>query len=538
MSRCFPITHRLPMLLQRFLAALARGWPWLGRVLNRFAVNSVVKKAPYRPHPWSTVSDYVSWTSLTDQRWSARHLPATPIPNLPAVDQVMKLFEQPSDQRRLSKKSTCLFPAFAQYLTDGFIRTRMPNKSTGEPESLRRQNTSNHQIDLCTLYGRIEAQTTLLRLRSNKIGERGRLKSQKIKDEEFSPFLFINEGTSLDPQFLDPQQNQVLDPPLGLDHATPPMRATLFATGGDRVNAAPQIAMMNTLFLREHNRIAGLIEADRKDWDDERVFQTTRNIIIVLFIKMVVEEYINHISPSPIRFFADASVAWDAPWNRPNWITTEFSLLYRWHSLIPGSLQWNGKAYPAEVTLLNNAPLLEGGLLQAFLDMSSQAAGELGAFNTASALLEFERRAIDQGRLCQVAPYVQYRRYVGLPVPHRFEEVSSNPKVVEYLKKTYSGVEQIEFYPGLFAEDPVENSPLPELMLTMVAIDAFSQALTNPLLSKRVVDGGNYSRNFTELGRDLITKTNSLRDILARNSSLQPTDAHHVGMTQKGWRPS
>ena len=91
------------------------------------------------------MSDYVSWTSLTDQKWSARHLPATRIPDLPAIDRVLEMFRQPGGRQRLSRKSTCLFPAFAQYLTDGFIRTRMPNISLGETDDLRRQNTSNHQ---------------------------------------------------------------------------------------------------------------------------------------------------------------------------------------------------------------------------------------------------------------------------------------------------------------------------------------------------------------------------------------------------------
>src|SRR5262245_38939406 len=63
-------------LLLRVLAKLAEHWPWLAGKLSAFAVNSSVNVCRHRPHPWSTVSDYVSWRSLTDQHFSARHLPA------------------------------------------------------------------------------------------------------------------------------------------------------------------------------------------------------------------------------------------------------------------------------------------------------------------------------------------------------------------------------------------------------------------------------------------------------------------------------
>jgi prostaglandin-endoperoxide synthase 2 len=65
------------------------------------------------------------------------------------------------------------------------------------------------------------------------------------------------------------------------------------------------------------------------------VFQTARNIMIPMFIKVFVEHYINHITPLPFSLRADPSVAWAASWNRPNWVTAEFSLLQRWHSLMP-----------------------------------------------------------------------------------------------------------------------------------------------------------------------------------------------------------
>jgi prostaglandin-endoperoxide synthase 2 len=501
---------------------------WLSGEINEHAISSAVNVCRHRPHPWSTYSDYVSWVTLTDQRYSARHLPAY-YPNYPLPDatQLTQFFARPAGTQELCPKSTVLFPAFAQYLTDGFIRTRMPH--TGESEELRKQNTSNHQIDLSPLYGRTLHQTDLLRLKSEAVGKKGRLKSQIINGQEYGPSLYRDDGTP-DPFYQD------LDPPLGIDTVAPAdiVSKRIFASGGDRVNASPQITMMNTLFLREHNRLAGQLEKNNPAWDDERCFQVARNILIVVFIKIVVEEYINHISPSEFHLQADPSVAWNAPWNKPNWITTEFSLLYRWHSLIPDAIKWGTNTYRTVDTILNNEPLVANGLANSFTDISSQRAGRLGSFNTDAPLLGLEALAINQGRLCKVAPYGDYLNYVGLARPQSFKDVSHDPRVVDFLSTHYASPDQIEFYIGLFAEDQIPNSPLPLLLFRMVAVDAFSQALTNPLMSEHVFK----VETFTKFGWDTIHNTSSLHDILSRNlpeGNLDPDV--RISMTWDQWTP-
>lgn len=521
----------IPSFLLRPILWIADRWPRLGKKINVIAVNSLVNSCRHRPHPWSTAHNYISWTSLTDQRWSARHLPAKPIPNdAPPPQNLIGLFKRKAGKQRLCRKSTCLFPAFAQYLTDGFIRTRMPDTSAGETDDVRRQNTSNHQIDLCTLYGRVPQQTDALRLKDEAAGKRGRLKSQFINGEEYAPFLF--EGDRIKPEFDPLDKPLVLNKILSLAPDPEGLLARIFAFGGDRANAAPHVAMVNTLLLREHNRLADEIERSNPGWDDERVFQTARNCVIVLFIKIVVEEYINHISPS-FRFRTDPPMAWDAPWNKTNWMTTEFSLLYRWHSLIPETITWNGTAYPVFATLMNNQLLLEGGLTRAFSDMSSQPAGELGAFNTIDDLLHLEEAAIKQGRLCELASYSDYRAYVSLSRPKDFTDISKDPQTVEFLRGAYKSVDDIDFYVGLFAEDPVKNSPLPPLLLRMVAVDAFSQALTNPLLSKSVFNRDTFSGP----GWEAIQSTKTLRDLLERNIPGTIGNAR-ISMTLSDWKPS
>ena len=53
------------------------------RWLNKKLINYVVYKLPPRPHPFSTMSPYTSWDSLTDRTWTGRHLPAAPEFNQP-----------------------------------------------------------------------------------------------------------------------------------------------------------------------------------------------------------------------------------------------------------------------------------------------------------------------------------------------------------------------------------------------------------------------------------------------------------------------
>ena len=76
--------------------------PHIKKLVNRIMVNKAVNRCRERPHPWSTAHDYVSWTSLTDRSWSARHLPAEPQRDLPDVADVVELFARRSDAPAVS----------------------------------------------------------------------------------------------------------------------------------------------------------------------------------------------------------------------------------------------------------------------------------------------------------------------------------------------------------------------------------------------------------------------------------------------------
>ncbi|QJB69033.1 peroxidase family protein [Parasphingorhabdus halotolerans] len=525
-----------------------------GSKLNRILVNKLVKAGRNRPHPWTTKHGYISWSGLTDRTFNARLLPAKPYPadealgtRRPPIDDVVRLFLADPAGQRECPKSTMLFPAFAQYLTDGFLRTQMSNDPPfGSGEEDRRRTTSNHEIDQSPLYGRTPVQTEVLRTMSEEAGKRGRLKSQSMSGEEYSPFLFGTDG-KVKPEFLDADGNAILDLPLGLSSLPPgaPQFANLFAVGGDRVNSTPQVMMMNTLWLREHNRLAGILESKHPDWDDERMFETTRNIIIVMFIKIVVEEYINHINTAKFKFLADPKVAWAADWNRPNLMTTEFSLLYRWHPLVPQSVNWGGQVHDGKSLLLNNSVLINSGLVQSFVDISANHSTALGLHNSASFLLAAEQKAIAQARTNNVATYNDYRRAMGMDPAKSYADLVGTSKepaerarraaLAAELQRLYGDIENVEFYVGLFAEPSDKNGPLPELILAMVAMDAFSQAFTNPLLSEHVY--GNEENRllaFTKEGLEAINDTDTLRDILERNST--GLGDRFVGMTRRDWK--
>lgn len=472
--------------------------------INAFVLDRMASRTAPRPHPFSLASDYTSWKSLTDRSYTGRHLPIADqdyVDYLANVDlkKVGELFRRPAGGMLTCQRSSTLFTAFAQWFTDGFLRT-----NPADP----RRNTSNHEIDLCQIYGLKEDVTDQLRAK-----EGGRLKSQWINNEEFPPYAF--ENGELKPEFSSltiwgPKETKL---PLQLSPEQAAQRQTLmFATGTERANSTLGYALLNTLFLREHNRIANLL-AKAYNWDDERLFQTTRNVLIVVLIKIVIEDYIAHIGG--VRLKTDTSVAHNKSWYRNNWMTIEFDLLYRWHALTPDQFNTPAGLVDFKDYMYNNAMIIDHGVGKNLAALSRQRAGKISLWNTTSFLYYIEQINIDYTRRFKLRSYNDYRSCFGLRKARSFADINRDPQVQEKLASVYKNVDAVEWYVGMYAEEHSPPGIMGDLQTAMVANDAFSQALTNPLLAERV-----FNRNtFSEKGWEIIQETESLDQILQRNSS-------------------
>lgn len=163
----------LPAPIERLLPKIVKpiaSIPPLARFLSRKVINQFGYATTLRPRPLSLASDYTSWLSLTDRTYSGRHLPpSTPEyqASLPSEADVTALFRRENEIR--STDTSVAFVFFAQWFTDSFLRMDLNDF---------RKNESNHEIDMCQIYGRTITQTNLLR---SSVG--GHLKSQLIDGE-------------------------------------------------------------------------------------------------------------------------------------------------------------------------------------------------------------------------------------------------------------------------------------------------------------------------------------------------------------------
>ncbi|MGD1880121.1 MAG: peroxidase family protein [Kiloniellaceae bacterium] len=490
--------------------------PPLHSFVNRRLINSYAYATGSRPRPFSMAADYTTWPGLTDRRYSGRHLGAARAYNaaLPPIDDVLALFKRTEDRR--ATDTSLLFPFFAQWFTDSFLRTKWKEPAKQDFA----ENESNHEIDLCQIYGISAAQTDMLRAKQG-----GRLKSQIIDGEEFPASLFEARGGAMElkPEFQDLYSEANFNRVFA--HADDAQKRASFAVGLEHGNSTIGNALMNTLFLREHNRVAGLLQQAHPDWDDERVFQTARNVCIVLLLKIVIGDYIVHIAPADFPLMVVPGMAEEESWYRTNWIAVEFALLYRWHDLIPATATFAGETRDSKELRHGNAWLLQVGVDQVCRDASRQLAGRIGLGNTAPFLHEVKKNSLLMARTCNLAPYNAYRKYYGKQPYTDFETLTRDPALAAKLQTLYGTIDNLEWFIGIFAEGYDDNEMMGELLKTMVANDAFTQALTNPLLSKSVFTPA----TFSEEGMAVIEGTTTLADVIARNTGV--ADTAGIGFT-------
>jgi prostaglandin-endoperoxide synthase 2 len=444
-------------------------------------------------HPTATpfsASTYVSWPSLADRRYTGRHLPPAAESALgdmpPMADVVQTLYLRRPGEFTPCKRTSVLFCFFAQWFTDSFLRT--------DPLD-RRRTTSNHEIDYCQIYGLDERTAFCLR---ERVGGRMRLENGMLPRlvtanglvrPEFSDISYIRNDTP-DPD-NDPPGSR-LRKALGrsLPQAAEPQRWNyMYAAGLERGNSTILYTAFSTMAVREHNRVAGTLQKRHPDWDDDRLFETGRIIMIRNVLQLVVEDYINHLAGS-FNFKLDRHFAEQQSWYRSNRISLEFNLLYRWHSLVPETFRIDGQVYEHSDYRFNNAVLEAHGVEHCINAASTQSAGRVQLYNTPRFLEKAEMASLDMARTFRLQPFVAYcERFSRKPPETIAELVNGDPRATADLTRLYGTVDRVELPVGLLAQardKGEEDAVLPPLVRTMVAVDAFTHIFTNPLLAEKV----------------------------------------------------
>ncbi|WP_406694128.1 peroxidase family protein [Singulisphaera sp. Ch08] len=387
-----------------------------------------------------------------------------------------------------------------------------PATGTGTGAPLEQVNVVSAWLDGSQIYGSDSVTASKLR---TFLG--GRLKTSPGEDGVI--------GTSDD---LLPLNNLTYFPsgtlPMSNDaHRVPDDQ--LFAAGDVRANENVELTSLQTLFVREHNRIADSLRQTNPGMDDETIYQTARARVIGELQAITYNEWLPALlGPGALKPYRDYD-----PTVNPG-IANEFSTAaFRFgHSLLGDDVEFldgNGQPIADEVSLsdaFSNPALLQTHGIEPLLKyLSSDPSSELdstivnsvrnflfgspgaGGFDLASL-------NIQRGRDHGLADYNSMRAAFGLARVTSFGEISSDLDVQVKLQALYGSVDKIDAWVGALAEDHVPNSSTGPL-IRAVLIDQFT----------RLRDGDRfwYQRAFSDSTLRDIDQT-SLTDVIRRDSNL------------------
>jgi peroxidase len=299
-----------------------------------------------------------------------------------------------------------------------------------------------------------------------------------------------------------------------------------FLAGDIRVNEQIGLISMQTLFVREHNRVATGIAARHPQWSDERVFQQARAFVIGEVQAITYNEFL----PALLGVKSLRPYAGYRPQVNPN-VSNEFATAaFRvGHTMLsPELLRLNNDGTeiaagnialrdsffnPQAVKDTNIGPILKGLATQQAQEIDNQLVDEVrnflfgppgaGGFDLASL-------NIQRGRDHGLADYNQTRAAFGLPKVTSFAQISSDPETQSKLAAAYNSVDDIDLWVGALAEDHAPGASVGPLVQRVVA-DQFL----------RVRDGDRYWYQRAFQGEELRRLENThLADVIRRNTGL------------------
>jgi hypothetical protein len=295
--------------------------------------------------------------------------------------------------------------------------------------------------------------------------------------------------------------------PVDMQNAGALPASGLFATGDIRGNENVELTALQTLFVRNHNRIAAALQQEHPTWSDEQLYQEARKINIAEYQEIVYNEWI----PAVLGSKALTAYSGYTPSVNPS-IANEFSTVaFRFgHSLLSSNIERHtndgldiadaspdGASIPLsedffDPTLLNTSGIVDpltghtssdiDAVLKGSADGNAQAMDLLAIRDVRDLLFgnfgaggqDLMARDIQRGRDNGLPDYNSMRVAYGLAPVTSFAQITSNVQVQNELEQAYGSVDNIDAFEGGLAEDHVPGADVGALFRAIM-VDQFTR---------------------------------------------------------------
>lgn len=301
----------------------------------------------------------------------------------------------------------------------------------------------------------------------------------------------------------------------------------LFVAGDVRANEQTGLAVMHTLFVREHNRLVTELAAQRPSLSGDELYERARVQVIGLMQAITYNEFL------PLLLGEGALPAYTG--YKPEsarGISNVFSAAsYRFgHSALSDTLlrlDANGNTIaegdlPLQDAIFNPTRITdEGGIEPILRGLAGQLCQQIDPFvidGVRNFLFGAPGRGgfdlaslnIQRGRDHGLPSYNRTRVSLGLRPKRRFEDISSDPEMVARLASVYPNARSVDVWVGGLAEDRVEGAMVGELI---------SRVLAEPFVALR--DGDRFwYENVLSREAVLEIQNTTLADVIRRNTDI------------------
>ena len=306
---------------------------------------------------------------------------------------------------------------------------------------------------------------------------------------------------------------------------TDPSNPQFFIAGDIRVNENVELIAMQTLFMREHNRVADQISKANPKLTDEQIYQQARRTVIAELQVITYKEFLPALlGPNALKAYQGYNPNVN-PGIANEFATAAFRL---GHSMLGSDVEFldnNGNEVHDAVELrdafFNPGLVKETGIDSILKYLASDRAEEIDTRivddvrnflfgQPGQGGLDLASLNIQRGRDHGLADYNSVRAAYGLPKAMSFADITPDIAVQQQLEATYGSVDKIDLWVGGLAEKHLPGASVGPLFSRIIA-DQFA----------RLRDGDRfwYQRMFSGNELRQLEQT-TLAGVISRNSTI------------------